>query len=605
MPSSSEEAGATSVATASPAAGDLPPVPPPPGAGTTDPGPTVGALRRRVVRLAAPICAALVVGALAQLVIAALLGHMGDDALYVRSLFIPVTFLVLAVQEGLDVSTQVGFARLHGSRARSAGDGSGGDAGEGAGGDAGDDGATVPTSATTALLGRFVAAGAAVLGGVALLVVLVAPALADVLSVPEPLVAEFVAFARWTVVASVLSVPTAVAAAALRGWARTGASATVALLVAGLQVLVVWVVGLVGGFGVLAVPVAITGSTLVGAGVAWALLVRARLLPRPGHVPGLRRLLALRRHPAPQRLAAWWRRALRALPAGSWTTPTAQPPVPPPPPPPPPPPSSRPAADPVPPPPGGAASSVQAPSASAAPAAGDVDERVDVRALLLGVGLPVGLSYLLLTVTNLVMVWVLGPSGTDVVAGYGGAATVQTLVIVPAIGLAAAVSIVMNQQWGAGGLSLLPRTLRAGTVVVAGVYVVVGVLVLLTAPLVAGRLSADPDVAAQAALYLRVVGPSYAGVGLVLYLLTLLEQLGYGRVAVTLNVLYHAVSLGVGGVLARTGGGPVALYTTIAVTNVVGLAVMLPVAVRLVRRRATAEPAEPVEPADTVAEVAR
>ncbi|KLN34135.1 hypothetical protein FB00_13775 [Cellulosimicrobium funkei] len=534
-------------------------MPPPPTA-----EPTVGVLRRRVVRLAAPICAALVVGALAQLVIAALLGHMGDDALYVRSLFIPVTFLVLAVQEGLDVSTQVGFARLHGSRARATEDGA-----------AEDDGATaVPTSATTALLGRFVGGGAAVLGGVALLVVLAAPALADVLSVPAPLVAEFVAFARWTVVASVLSVPTAVAAAALRGWARTGASATVALLVAGLQVLVVWLVGLVGGFGALAVPVAITGSTLVGAAVAWALLVRAHLLPRPGHVPGLRRLLALRHHPAPQRLAAAWRRALRALPAGSWTTPTPPSPSTTPPPPPP---STAPAAE---------------PTTSDVPPGGAVVERVDVRGLLLGVGLPVGLSYLLLTVTNLVMVWVLGPSGTDVVAGFGGAATVQTLVIVPAIGLAAAVSIVMNQQWGAGELGLLPRTLRAGTVVVAGVYVVVGALVLLTAPVVAGQLSADPDVAAQAALYLRVVGPSYAGVGLVLFLLTLLEQLGYGRVAVTLNVLYHAVSLGVGGILARAGGGPTALYTTIAVMNVVGLVVMLPVAVRLVRRRATDVPAE-------------
>src|SRR5690606_2661043 len=115
------------------------------------------------------------------------------------------------------------------------------------------------------------------------------------------------------------------------------------------------------------------------------------------------------------------------------------------------------------------------------------------------------------------------------------------------------------------------------------------------------RLAADPDVAAQAALYLRVVGPSYAGVGLVLYLLTLLEQLGYGRVAVTLNVLYHAVSLGVGGLHARTGGGPVALYTTIAVTNVVRLARMPPLAVRRVRRRAAGARVTAGEP---VAEVA-
>jgi hypothetical protein len=89
-----------------------------------------------------------------------------------------------------------------------------------------------------------------------------------------------------------------------------------------------------------------------------------------------------------------------------------------------------------------------------------------------------------------------------------------------------------------------------------------------------------------------------------LFLLTLLEQLGYGRVAVTLNVLYHAVSLGVGGILARAGGGPTALYTTIAVMNVVGLVVMLPVAVRLVRRRATEEPTEAVEQAGSAVEVA-
>ena len=56
--------------------------------------------------------------------------------------------------------------------------------------------------------------------------------------------------------------------------------------------------------------------------------------------------------------------------------------------------------------------------------------------------------------------------------------------------------------------------------------------------------------------------------------------------------------------LARAGGGPTALYTTIAVTNVVGLVVMLPVAVRLVRRRATEEPAEAVERAGSAVEVA-
>ncbi|MCB7135525.1 MATE family efflux transporter [Cellulosimicrobium marinum] len=477
------------------------PAPAPVGAAAVpDADPSVRVLRRRVVRLAGPICAALVVGALAQLVVAALLGHMGDDALYVRSVFIPVSFLVLAVQEGLDVATQVGFARLRGARS-SARDGQG-------------------RGATGTLL-RFVGAGSAVLGVAALGVVLLAPSLAALLDVPAPLVDDFVAFARWTVVASVLSVPTTVAAASLRGWGRPGASAVVSFLVAGVQVGVVGGAGRVGGLGVMSVPLGVAASAVLGGAVAWLLLARAGLATRPSRATG---------------------------PAGTTGT------------------------------------------AGTTEPRGSAGAAVAVRPLLLGIGLPVGLSYLLLTVTNLVMVWVLGPSGPDVVAGYGGAATVQTLVIVPAIGLAAAVSVVMNQQWGAGDLRLLPRTLRAGTVVVVLVYVAVGVVVLGTAPLVAGLLSADAAVAEQAALYLRVVGPSYAGMGVVLYLVTLLEQLGHGRLAVTLNVAYYAMSLGVGAALARSGGGPVALYTTVAVANAVGLAVLLPLTVVLVRRRAAQAP---------------
>jgi Na+-driven multidrug efflux pump len=480
-------------------------------------------LRRQVVRLAAPICGALIVSALAQLIIAALLGHVGEDALYMRSLFIPVTFLLLAVQEGLDVATQVGFSRLHGSRVRLFGhtDGNRG---------------TVSTDGASALLRRFMSTGVIVLLAVAILVFFAAPVLANVLTVPQSLRPQFVTFARWTVLANVLAIPAVVASAALRGWGRTGASASIALIVAGLQVTTVWLLGLILGFGVLAVPVAIAASAVVGTILSWILLRRARLLPKLAASLPFRRTLS----------AKMTVRGATGIPS-RLAVPTAW-------------------------------SNV---SASAAP---------EVRKLLLGIGLPVGLSYLLLTVTNLIAVWVLSPWGSEVVAGFGGAAAVQTLVVVPAIGLAAAVSIVMNQQWGAGEPWLLSRTLRAGTVVVAGVYVLVGVLVFCLAPTIAKQLSSDQDVAAQAAQYLRIVGPSYSAVGLVLYLLTLLEQLGHGRVAVSLNILYHAAYLSIGGFLARSGGGPLSLYMTMLFANVLGLAVMLPVAIRLIRRRAAALP---------------
>ncbi|MBD5785596.1 MATE family efflux transporter [Cellulosimicrobium terreum] len=462
--------------------------------------PTPGELRRSVVRLAGPVCLALVVGALAQLAVAALLGHMGDDALYVRSLYIPVAFLVLALQEGLDVSTQVGFARLRGSGGR------------------------VRPARSLLVLG---VAGTALLVVVALAVLLVAPALAGLLDVPAERARDFVTFTRWMALTSVLSVPTVVAAAALRGWGRTTPSALLSLLAAGVQVGGVWLVGLVGGTGVMSVPVSAALSAVVAGGAALVLLRRHGLLQSPTV-----RLTTVR---TPTERRTTLHLSTPRLPA-----------------------------------------SLVRPG----------DGVVDARALLLGIGLPVGLSYLLLTVTNLVTVWVVGPWGTDVVAGYGAAATVQTLLVVPAIGFAAATSVVMNQQWGGGLLRLLPVTLRAATVVVAGMYVAIGLLALLAAPAVARLMAADPAVTEQTTLYLRIVGPSLAGTGIVLFLITVLEQLGYGRTAVLLNVVYFATSLGVGGVLARSGGGPVALYWTIAAVNAVALAVVLPIAVRLVRRRA-------------------
>jgi len=447
--------------------------------------PSIPALRLQIVRLAWPICVAIAVGALAQLIIAALLGHMSEEALYIRSVFIPLTFLVLAVLEGFDVATQVGLARLNGEQQSTAG-------------------LSLPGSSAK-LIGHLIVGACATLGSLALLVTILAPTLANVLGVPEKFVDDFLWFARWTVLASVVSAPAGVMAAALRGWGRTGSAAAVSLLVATIQVLAVWVIGQICGQGVDSVPIAILVSALVGAAVAWILLMRIGLLGTP-----------LTRS-----------RAVSSRTVGA----------------------------------------------------------LRVRRLVVGIGLPVGLSYFLLALTSFAIMWILAPFGTHVVAGYGAAAIAQTVIVVPAIGLAAATSIVMNQQWGAGELTSLPRTFRSGLGVVFAVYLVVGVCTFAAASPVSRLLSDDSTVAVQSALYLSVVGPSYLCTGLMLYLVTLLEQLGYGIVAVALNLIYVAASLGFGGMLAASGGGPIALYMTIAIANAAGLVVLLIVSFDLIRRR--------------------
>src|SRR5689334_2515532 len=76
--------------------------------------------RRAILRLAVPIMLAALIGVLVQLAVVALLGRISDQALYVRSLYLPVTFLILALQQGLDVSVQVTVAVSRGRGDRAA-----------------------------------------------------------------------------------------------------------------------------------------------------------------------------------------------------------------------------------------------------------------------------------------------------------------------------------------------------------------------------------------------------------------------------------------------------------------------------------------------------
>lgn len=68
----------------------------------------------RIVRVSAPMVASTAATIGNQLVVIALIGRIGDAALYVRSLYTPVAFLFLAVTTGLAVTLQVAVAQCRG-----------------------------------------------------------------------------------------------------------------------------------------------------------------------------------------------------------------------------------------------------------------------------------------------------------------------------------------------------------------------------------------------------------------------------------------------------------------------------------------------------------
>lgn len=194
------------------------------------------------VRFSSSILVGLLAGLLLQVFTLAFLGRLGGDALYVRAIFTPVGFLLLAVTEGVIVAAQVsaGIATRSGR---------------------GDVTRPLPTFL---LLG----------GGVLLLVAGVFAAgsepILDALAVVPEQRADVVAFVVTMCLATVVSLVPFAGAALLRGTGRTVLSS---VLAAGFTILTMVTMAALGagtGLGVLAVPLA----TALAAAVAGAVTLR-------------------------------------------------------------------------------------------------------------------------------------------------------------------------------------------------------------------------------------------------------------------------------------------------------------------------------------------
>ncbi|WP_051415590.1 MATE family efflux transporter [Nocardiopsis sp. CNT312] len=213
-----------------------------------------------VLRYAGPMILAEGIGTAVPVVVIALIGWMGDDALYVRSLFMPVVFAFIAVQISIAVTTQVAVALGAGRRYDSA-------------------------AASAWWLARVGFAATAVVSAV---FVFGAPLLADLLSVRPDVREQFEWFVRWVALAQITGIGPVVCAAVLRGAERPRSAAALLLTAGGLEVVGVALLGLPGtvGWGLWSVPVAIAASGVIVTAAGCWLLWRVGLWRRDSPVGG-------------------------------------------------------------------------------------------------------------------------------------------------------------------------------------------------------------------------------------------------------------------------------------------------------------------------------
>lgn len=191
-------------------------------------------------------------GTVLQVAVTAFLGHLGGDALYVRSVYVPFGFVSLAVSEGIAVAAQVWTSTSHrqGDMSRVGG---------------------VMVLMTVLSAGGF---------GVLTLVALAGSGpLETLLAVPAASRGDVQSFLVTVLAANGLTMVPAVARAVLRGLGRAGMAATLALVDTVLAVSAILAVHQFAGLGALSVPVGLTIGAVPMGIVAWLAARRSGVLP--------------------------------------------------------------------------------------------------------------------------------------------------------------------------------------------------------------------------------------------------------------------------------------------------------------------------------------
>ncbi|WP_197093617.1 MATE family efflux transporter [Nonomuraea sp. SBT364] len=424
---------------------------------------------RTISGLAVPLFVAGSVNFAAQLGIIAILGRMGGEAIYVRSLYQPVSLIVLALSVGFAVCNQVAAAISKGA------------------------GRPRDVMSNAASLAR-VWLG---LGAVLYLVLAVAaPSLTGLLQVDAAGLRDtFTSFLRWTSAAGLLVVGEELCASSLRGYGYVRQATVLVICTASVRIGLVAGLGLGAGIGIAAVPIAEATAGLTGLTMGLVLLRRTELW-----------------HPPAVRI---WRR-------GVFT---------------------------------------------------------DLRRI----GVPIALTFLVLSTYNLAVIGVLGNYGENAVAGFTVASTLQNVVLLPGMVLGTATAITINQQRGAGEWRRIRESMRGGIEVTVVTYVVIAALVWSLHDPLAWLIGGDAGVAEAAGSYLGAVALTYAVQGPVLASLAVMEETGGGFRAIVLNAIYFGLIVAVSAVAAHAVGSADGFYAAVAYCNLIGVTVPL-IAMRHVRK---------------------
>ncbi|MFI9812633.1 MATE family efflux transporter [Saccharothrix variisporea] len=227
-------------------------------------------LTGRARRMAVGLAAMTTAGTLLQVAVTAFLGHLGGDALYLRSVYVPFGFVSMAVGEGIAIATQVSASAL-----RRQGD----------------------TARIGGVLVLMTVLGVGGFAGLALVVLAGSGPLEAFLAVPAERRDDVRVFLVAVLAANGLTMPPVLAGAALRGTGRATAAAHLAVAATVMTLGAVLATHRLWGLGAMSVPVGLAAGSVPLAVLGGVVLRRGGVVFRwpadPGPALRLLRQVAL------------------------------------------------------------------------------------------------------------------------------------------------------------------------------------------------------------------------------------------------------------------------------------------------------------------------
>ncbi|PTU31152.1 MATE family efflux transporter [Stenotrophobium rhamnosiphilum] len=145
---------------------------------------------------------------------------------------------------------------------------------------------------------------------------------------------------------------------------------------------------------------------------------------------------------------------------------------------------------------------------------------------LLGIGLPSGMEFVLLTIYMVVIFAVIKPFGAEAQAGFGIGMRLMQSGLLPAMAISFAVSAIVGQNYGAGRHDRVKECFRIAAIIACSYMALLMALAHIAPQVLVGAFSHDAAVIAFGTDYLRIVSWNFLAMGIVMVASGLFQGLG-------------------------------------------------------------------------------